>query len=665
MKRLTFLSLLMIILCLAGITQAQTNMRGSAYCAQKKSNAPDLPSRPSGTDVIIPHSFDVLKYTLDLDIYSCFLSPYPNSFKATNVINFRVDTALSSIKLHAVNSSLLIDSVRMAGISFSHASDILTIQLNRTYNPGEIVNVKVCYHHKNVSDQAFNVQGGMVFTDCEPEGARRWFPCWDKPSDKATLDLKVKVPLNARLGSNGHLADSTVSGDTLKYHWVSNQNISTYLMVMSGKINYKLNIVYWHKLSNPADSIPIRFYFNYGENPTYIQNIIGAMTTYYSETFCEHPFDKNGFATLNNLFAWGGMENQTLTSLCPNCWQEGLVAHEFAHQWFGDMITCATWADIWLNEGFATFSEALWLENTGGYSAYKNDILNDASNYLSSNPGWAISDPEWAINTPSNDVLFNYAITYCKGACVLHELRYVLGDSLFFATLASYASDTNFRFKSANVADFNAKVNSVAGGNYDWFFEQWIFQPNHPIYQNTYNFEDQGNGNWKANFFMTQIQSNPTFFKMPVQVKIRFADNTDTLINAMNDANYQQFSWTFNKRPVFFQFDPDQQIVIKEGSTIVGIGQDLLPGAGIHLAQNTPNPASGMTRIVYELDKAMPVKLEILSLVGKSITILADGNMTAGKYNVDYDCSQLSPGIYLYQLHAGGNMLTKKLVVSR
>ena len=86
------------------------------------------------------------------------------------------------------------------------------------------------------------------------------------------------------------------------------------------------------------------------------------MTT-YSELFGEHPFEKNGFATLNNQFVWGGMENQTLTSLCPNCWDEGLISHEFAHQWFGDMITCATWADIWLNEGFATYTEALWLEH--------------------------------------------------------------------------------------------------------------------------------------------------------------------------------------------------------------------------------------------------------------------------------------------------------------
>ena len=181
-----------------------------------------------------------------------------------------------------------------------------------------------------MQDGAVYASNGMFFTDCEPEGARSWFPCWDKPSDKATLDLTAKVPSNVKFGSNGKLVDSTFNGDTLTYHWHSDQNVATYLVVMTSKVNYNLDILYWHKISNPSDSIPIRFYYNDDYTPTNIEGIIKSMMTYYSQNFCEHPFQKNGFAGLNNQFPWGGMENQTLTSICPWCWIEDLISHEFA-----------------------------------------------------------------------------------------------------------------------------------------------------------------------------------------------------------------------------------------------------------------------------------------------------------------------------------------------
>jgi aminopeptidase N len=119
------------------------------------------------------------------------------------------------------------------------------------------------------------------------------------------------------------------------------------------------------------------------------------------------------------------MENQTLITLCSNCWDATTVAHEFSHQWFGDAVTCGTWADVWLNEGFATYCEALWSEYNGGYTAYKNTINSRVNSYFSQNPGWPIYNPQWAVITPNSNTLYNYAITYCKGAGVLHMLRYI------------------------------------------------------------------------------------------------------------------------------------------------------------------------------------------------------------------------------------------------
>jgi aminopeptidase N len=665
MKHFFIICIIVFFATISTFSQFQSQQRGSEICAMKKQNmsiVPDLKDQVLSGPV---HSFDVLNYKLDLNIYNCFFSPYPKDFKATNIITLQADSAINSIKLNAVNSSLQIDSVRKAGTSFTHAGNILTIQLDRTYNPGEVLQVKVCYHHKNVTSNGFYAINGLVFTDCEPEGARYWFPCWDRPSDKATLDLTVKTPATAKLGANGRLADSTINADTCTYHWVSAHNVATYLMVMTANLNFKLDIVYWHKLTNPNDSVPLRFYYYAGENPGPMEAVLPLMTTYFSENFCEHPFEKNGFATISDLFNWGGMENQTLTSICPGCWYESLVAHEYAHQWFGDMITCATWADIWLNEGFATWSEAFWQENTGGYNAYKADMDYYADNYFQGNPGWAISVPSWATTTPSNNVLFDWSITYCKGACVLYQLRTTIGDSLYFATLKAYSADTNLKYKSATITDFSSKVNMVTGENYDWFFDEWIYQPNHPKYVNTYNFEDIGGGQWKVNFFTTQAQTNTVFFKMPIELRIRFLDNSDTIIRVMNDVNYQQFSWAFNKRPVQFKFDPSDKIILKEESTVLGIIDDQLTKGYFHLFQNYPNPAQNQTRITYELVNPSDVTIEIFNIMGKVEKSYDFSSMQSGINSVDLDCSTLSSGVYYYRVKAGDVIKTKKMLITK
>jgi aminopeptidase N len=500
---------------------------------------------------------------LNLDIYKCFLSPYPKSFAAKEVITIKADSALNSIKLNAVDTSIVVDSVSLAGVSFTQSNNILTIYLNRVYSISEIIDINIQYHHNNVSDNAFYTGDGFVFTDCEPEGARNWFPCLDKPSDKATLDITTKVPSNVKLGSNGRLEDSIKIADTIYYRWVSRDPVATYLVVLTGKVNYNLDIAYWKSISNSNKYVPFRFYYNNGEDPKIMESKVLEMATYYSGIFCEHPFEKNGFATLNDQFN-GGMENQTLTSLCPNCWSEGLIAHEFAHQWFGDMITCGTWADIWLNEGFATYASVLWQNHFNGNNLYKEIINSYASFYKAYNPGWAISNPDWAIETPDNYILFDEWITYTKAACVLHLLRYVLGDSDFFKVLSSYANDLRFKYKSAVTADFKNVVNSITGEDYGWFFDEWIYQPNHPQYQNQYNISQQSENLWEVLFLAKQIQTDAGFFKMPIELKIHFETGSDTTIKVMNDMNNQLFTYHFGQKPLSIQFDPSDNIVLKE-----------------------------------------------------------------------------------------------------
>ena len=674
--RIILISCFITLSVVTNNTFAQT---GWEICSQGKTNNQNYSPNYS---MITPHNpFNVVHYKLYFDLYNNFLTPFPRSFNASEVVTFRVDTALSSIHLDAVNTSLTIDSVGLSAISFTHTNNNINIQLDNMYQPDDTVSVKIFYRHLNVSDQAFYVGNGFVFTTNAPEGARKWFPCVDHPSDKATFELIAKFPSTVKFGSNGRLADSVQIADTIYHHWISRDPIATYLMTLSGKVNYNLDILYWQNPFSPGDSIPVRFYWNTGENISNLNNIktqIMPMMTHYSNLFGEYPFEKNGFATLNNLFPWGGMEDQSLIHLCPNCWDEALVAHEFGHQWFGDLISPATWSDVWLNEGFATYCEALWLEYTNGYSAYKQEINIHAQNYFGGNPGWPIYNPSWSVVTPGINTLYNFAITYVKGSCVLHMLRYVVGDSLFFEILHSYASDPIYKYDIVNTSILNDKVNSVTGEDYDWFFDQWVYSPNHPVYQNTYSFSGS-NMDWDVALTINQTQQNTVFFKMPVEIKIKFFDLTDTTFTVMNDTNNQLFSFHFDKQPTELVFDPNNEIVLKISNTVlVSANEDENIPSEFILEQNYPNPFNPNTIIRYQLPETGFVTLKVFDVLGNEVARLVNEEKTAGSYEIEFnshsDESQnlpagrqgLSSGIYFYQLKVENKFIeTKKLVLMK
>ncbi len=653
--------IVMISLITLGLS-AQQFKSGSESCSYRKSMKPALIERSIKSVDATGHAFDVINYKLNINLDSCMRPPYPNSFKADVSVTFKVDSTLNQIVLDAYNGSLTIDSVRLNGGAFVHLANKLTIQLDRTYNPGEVAAVHIYYRHANVTDYAFYAKDGFAFTDFEPEGARRFFPCYDKPSDKATTDITAIIPSNGRIASNGRLEDSLLIGNTYLYHWISRDPVATYLTVLTGKVGFNLDIVKWTN-PNTSEVIPIRFYYNAGENPSYMENIIGNMTTFYSQQYGDHPFEKNGFTSLNDEFSWGGMENQTLTSLCQNCWSESLIAHEFAHQWFGDMITCQTWADIFLNEGFATWSDAHWTEHQNGYAAYKSTMLQNASYYLNYNPHWAISVPSWAVTTPDVNVLFNYAITYMKGSCVLHMLRYTLGDDAFFPALKAYATDTvDFKYKSATVEDFKNKMESETGQQLDWFFDEWVYKPDHPIYQNEYGIYTKPIGSWTVQFIAKQVvQPALPYFQMPIELKINFNNGTDTLIRVFNSFNNQFFTFDFNKKPVQLIFDPNNDILLKQATTIVGLG-DISAISKEFGLKVSPNPVDANSIISYKIDKPSYVEADLYDNVGKKTRRLFEKYCVAGEYSLALDFAGLAPGTYFVVMHSPGKSQTVKVI---
>ncbi len=654
-----------LIVLLSITTLFPQEKRGYEYCAEKKQNMLPSSLQKLQNMAAVAHSFDVLDYKLNLDIYNCFISPYPKSFTGSVVVKFKVDSTLNQIVLDAVNTSMVVDSLGFAGESFTHSSNKLNITLDSTYSPGDTVEVKIYYRHNNVSDNAFYASGGTVFTDNEPEGARKWFPCWDKPSDKATVDLTARVPVNVKLGSNGLLKDSTNTGSEIYYRWVSRDPVTTYLTVISARVDYQLHILNWIDPVS-GDTLPIRLYANPGETVSQtIKDAIINQTTGFSEKYGPYPFEKNGYATLNNQFTWGGMENQTLTSLCPNCWSQNLLAHEFAHQWFGDMISPSTWADIFLNEGFATFSESVWEEVKpgGSYQAYKTMINSDANYYKQQNPGWPIYNPSWAIVTPTTNQLFNTAITYAKGSCVLAMARYVLGSDLFFSTVRSYTSDPNIRYKNSSIPEFIVKMSEASGQDLSWFFEQWLYEPNHPSYSNTYWISQPGSRDWTINFKARQTQSGSTYYKMPIELKISFTSGPDTTIRVFNDQNNQIFTFNFDRQPSSLVFDPNDEIVLKTANTVMSAEEDQVSPVEYTLYSNYPNPFNPSTTIKFAVPEGSEVKLSVFNTNGEEVGVIASGYFDAGIHKVEFNAKNLPSGIYFAVLNSGGKMLRQKMIL--
>ena len=284
--------------------------------------------------------------------------------------------------------------------------------------------------------------------------------------------------------------------------------------------------------------------------------------------------------------------------------------------------------------------------------------MSDANSYFSGNTGYPIYRPEWAINTPPNSQLFNYAMTYCKGAVVLHMLRYVLQDTaVFFNCMRGYASDTaNFRYKSSTTDDFAAKISQVAGQDLTWFVDEWVKQPNHPVYGNYYQFVNLGGGSWGIGFQAIQTQSNTPFHRMPLTLRITFASGPDSTFRVNNTSNYQVWWFTSNRQPTAFAFDPDNDITLKQGTTTSGtvglyVNQNEVPER-FALGQNYPNPFNPVTKIRFDLPAKSSVELKVYDGAGRLVSSVLSGVMEAGKYIADFNASNIASGVYYYELNA-------------
>jgi len=247
-------------------------------------------------------------------------------------------------------------------------------------------------------------------------------------------------------------------------------------------------------------------------------------------------------------------------------------------------------------------------------------------------------------------------------------LRYVIGDSLFFEVLHSYAADPGIKYKNAATADFIGKVNEVTGNDYSWFFNEWIYGPNQPKYQNVYEISG-GDTSWTTHFTISQVQTNAGFFRMPVDLLINFSDGSDTVISVMNDSNDQEYYFESERQPSGVVFDPDNNIVLKTGTT-TGISEkkeDLHPGE-FRLEQNYPNPFNPSTRIRWQTAESGWQTLKVYNILGKEVAVPVNEYRPAGSYEIEFPAHSanginLPSGVYFYQLKTGTHMSVKKMIV--
>jgi aminopeptidase N len=365
---------------------------------------------------------------------------------------------------------MTVSSVASAGVpaAFTHAGDLLSINLDRVYSQTDTVRVVVTYLGYPAGGaftwSEYDSQP-LIWTLSEPYGARTWWPCKDTPDDKAdTVDMRVTVPDGLIAASNGALLSSSAIGGWRTYHWQENYPIATYLVSLAIHPYTVLEDLWEYA---PGQTMPVVQYVMSDRMPQ-IGQVLEAtipMLQVLSDGFGLYPFtdEKYGHA----CFDWGGgMEHQTLCSLyygVTTNWHF-LIVHELAHQWWGDLVTCASFHHIWLNEGFATWSEAYWYEQTEGEAAYHEDMASKA--YYG--PGTIyVADPT------DVQVIFDHDLTYDKASWVVHMLRGVLGDEDFFAALQAWRQQ--FAYRSATTADFQQVCEQIWGGDLSWFFQEWIY----------------------------------------------------------------------------------------------------------------------------------------------------------------------------------------------
>jgi aminopeptidase N len=500
---------------------------------------------------------DVRHVSLDLDVQP---SPAALAGRATLTVASR-RAALDRFRVRLA-SVFTVDAVRRDGADADwRRLDDATLEV--TLAPPVPLDaeftLEVGYHGTPPADASsgilFTSHGStsIVATLSEPWFAYTWWPGKDDNRDKSTLELAVTVPSALSVAANGRLVETTVlSGGRTRYRFVTDYPIVPYLIAF-GATNYARHAYVYERNGR---TMPFELYL-YPESDTAANRAAWqaalTMLDVFGDLFGTYPFMDDKYAIYQ--FPWsGGMEHQTATGQGGlSAFAESLTAHELAHQWWGDEVTCATWHDIWLNEGFATYSEALWREHRpGGGPA---DLAARMLAIAPAEPTGSV----WVYDTSDPSRLFDWSLSYAKGAWVLHMLRHVVGDDTFLTALAEYRR--RYAGSSATTEELRAVVEAVAGRDLEWFFASWVYGSGAPSYRIGWRPVAAAGRDW-VELHVRQVQSAGVapVFPMPLDAVLR-EGAADVVHVVWNDAREEHLLLPVAAPASAVTLDPDHWVL--------------------------------------------------------------------------------------------------------
>jgi aminopeptidase N len=653
MKKLfIFLNLLIPAFCIHAQEDVNECASGKILSLTKRNQNARFQAMQAGDNNI-----DVTYYKLDLNV-----TYLPKNIKGEVTINVKSKvTSLDQVTIDLQNA-LATDSVKIGNkkLAFLHQSNQILIKLDKIYTENQLISVVVYYHgvpgSSGFDSFAFSTHNSQkdlaIWSLSEPYGSPDWFPCKNSVDDKAdSSDVWITADKYFTSVSNGVLEKTIDNQDGTKtFQWKNRYPIAQYLIsiAMSNYAEYKGTFKY-----DGNKEMPIIHYL-YPETLTNANKLnldkIPFMLELFSQKFGLYPFVKEKYG--HAQFGWGGgMEHQTCSSM--GSFGETLIAHELAHQWFGDKITCKNWESIWLNEGFASYSEAIFTEASSGKIAYDNYMKSFMTSAKTAKGTIYVQD----VNNINE--IFNSPRTYRKGASVLHMLRGIVGDDKFFKILQTYIASKN-AYGNALTEDFQAIAEQVYGQKLDYFFKQWIFGENYPKYKFQWSSQPLVDGTLRVKLDVSQSTNiNPTFFIMPIQLKVPIGLG-DTTITVFNNKQSQSFEFNLKAKPQNIIFDPNN-LILKDVETLSVLATEpqVFDNFGLVIF---PNPSAGDIDVSFRLAKPAFVKIMIIDFSGKEILTQPEGKLLMGNYSRNLKISQFQSGTYILNLNVDGQNESRKLV---